>query len=62
VRAVESEAIPWTELDDSVERVRRLKHRYLLPHRDPDPRRARQAAGSGEQVARDIAVQGGEAV
>jgi beta-N-acetylhexosaminidase len=62
IRAVESEEIAWTDLDDSVERVRRLKHKYLLPHRDPDPRRARHAAGSGEAVAREIAERGGEAV
>jgi beta-N-acetylhexosaminidase len=60
IRAVESEEIAWTDLDDSVERVRRLKHEYLLPHRDPDPRRARQAAGAGEAVAREIAERGGE--
>jgi beta-N-acetylhexosaminidase len=64
IRAVEAEQISWPELDESCERVRRLKHRFLLPHRDPDPRTARQAAGAGEHwaVAREIAERGGMAV
>jgi beta-N-acetylhexosaminidase len=64
IRAVESERIPWTELDVSVERVRALKRKYLLPHRDPDPRTARQVAGAGEHqaVAREIGERGGMAV
>jgi beta-N-acetylhexosaminidase len=64
IRAVESERIAWTDLDAACERVRRLKQRYLLPHRDPDPRLARQAAGAGEHqaVAREIALRAGEAV
>jgi beta-glucosidase-like glycosyl hydrolase len=59
---VETEQIPWTDLDEAAERVRRLKHRYLLPYQDPDPRRARQIAGAGEhqEVARAIAERGGE--
>jgi beta-N-acetylhexosaminidase len=64
IRAVESEEIAWTDLDEAGERVRRLKHRYLLPHKDPDPRLARQVAGAGEHqaVAREIAQRGGEVV
>ncbi|HVR71718.1 MAG TPA: beta-N-acetylhexosaminidase [Vicinamibacteria bacterium] len=64
IRAVESEQIPWTDLDESGERIRRLKHRYLVPHRDPDSRRAREAAGAGEHqaVAREIAARAGEVV
>jgi beta-N-acetylhexosaminidase len=64
IRAVESERIAWTDLDASVERVRALKRRYLIPHRDPDPRVARQAAGAGEHqaVAREIGDRGGMVV
>jgi beta-N-acetylhexosaminidase len=51
IRAVESEAISWTAMDDARRRIRRLKERYLLPYRDPDPRLARQAAGASERVA-----------
>jgi beta-N-acetylhexosaminidase len=64
IRAVESEQISWTDLDEAGERVRRLKRRYLVPHRDPDPRRAREVAGAGahQVVAREIAARAGEAV
>jgi beta-N-acetylhexosaminidase len=64
IRAVEGERISWTALDDSVERVRALKRQYLIPHRDPDPRLARQAAGAGEHqaVAREIGDRGGMVV
>jgi beta-N-acetylhexosaminidase len=57
VRAVEVEAITWTELDEAADRIRALKRRFLLPYRDPDPRTARQAAGAGQAwaVAREIA-------
>jgi len=51
VRAVESGEIGWTAMDDSRRRIQRLKERFLLPYRDPDPRLARQAAGAGERVA-----------
>jgi beta-N-acetylhexosaminidase len=56
IRAVEAEEIGWTDLDEAVERVRRLKRRYLLPYRDPDPRQARAAAGAPEHrvVAAEI--------
>jgi beta-N-acetylhexosaminidase len=61
IRAVESEDIAWTGLDDAVERVRGLKRRYLLPYRDPDPREARAAAGAPEhrRVAAEIERLGG---
>lgn len=51
IRAVESGAIPWSAMDDALRRIRRLKARYLLPYRDPDPKLARQAAGASERVA-----------
>jgi beta-N-acetylhexosaminidase len=64
IRGVESERISWTALDESVERVRALKRQYLIPHRDPDPRVARQVAGAGEHqaVAREIGDRGGMVV
>jgi len=64
VRALESEDIPWTEMDESCLRIRRLKERFLLPYKPPDARAARQAAGAGERwaLAREIADQGGVAV
>lgn len=60
IRAVESGAISWTDLDDACERVRRLKRRFVLPYRDPDPKAARLAAGAAKSwsVARDIAERG----
>jgi beta-N-acetylhexosaminidase len=51
IRALESEEIPWTRADAAQKRVRALKERYLLPYADPDPRRAKEAAGVGERVA-----------
>ena len=51
VRAVESGRLSWKSMEGSVGRLRSLKDRYLLPWTDPDPRRARQAAGAGERVA-----------
>jgi beta-N-acetylhexosaminidase len=64
VRALESEELPWTSLDDSLRRISRLKERFLRPWRDPDPKEARLAAGEGRWVAlaRDIAARGGVAV
>ncbi len=61
VRALESEQIPWRSADDAARRIRGLKERYLLPYADPDPRRARAAAGAGERVAlaREIAERAG---
>jgi len=64
VRGLESEALSWTALDDACGRLRALKQRFALPHRDPDPRAARMAAGVGEAaaLAREIADQGGSAL
>jgi beta-N-acetylhexosaminidase len=61
VRAVEAGHVPWSRLDDAHLRVRRLKVRYVLPYGPPDPRQARQAAGSAEwwAVAQSIAERGG---
>ena len=56
IRAVEDETLSRTSMDDACTRIRRLKEKYLLPYRDPDPRAARAAAGAGERLAlsRDI--------
>jgi beta-N-acetylhexosaminidase len=64
VRAVEAEEIRFSDLDAACARIRRMKERFLLPYRDPDPREARQAAGAGERfaLARDIAQRGGVAL
>jgi beta-N-acetylhexosaminidase len=51
IRAVEDETLPGTAVDDTAVRIRRLKEKYLLPYRDPDPRAARAAAGAGERAA-----------
>ena len=53
---VEDETLSRTSMDDARARIRRLKEKYLLPYRDPDPRAARAAAGAGERAAlsRDI--------
>jgi beta-N-acetylhexosaminidase len=61
VRALESEELRFTEMDASLQRVRALKRRFLLPYVDPDPREARRAAGGEERVmlAREIASAGG---
>jgi beta-N-acetylhexosaminidase len=61
IRAVEGGEVPWSRLDDAHMRVRRLKHRFVLPYGPPDPRQARQAAGSAEwwAVAQAIAERGG---
>src|SRR5262249_49481029 len=55
VRALESEQIAWTAMDDACGRGRRMKEKYLLPYRDPVPREARAAAGGGR--AADLAQQ-----
>jgi beta-N-acetylhexosaminidase len=64
VRAVEAGEIPFKMMDDSLARVRRMKERYLLPYRDPDPREARRHAGSPEfaALAHDLSERGGEAL
>jgi beta-N-acetylhexosaminidase len=56
IRAVEAEELSRTSMDDAWGRIRRLKEKFLLPYRDPDPRAARAAAGAGEPAAlsRDI--------
>jgi beta-N-acetylhexosaminidase len=61
IHAVESGEVPWSRLDDAHLRVRRLKHRFVLPYPAPDPRQARLAAGApdGWAVAQAIAERGG---
>jgi beta-N-acetylhexosaminidase len=61
VRAVESETVPWARLDDAVQRLRRLKLRYVVPYDPPQPRQARAVAGSAQwkAVAETIATRGG---
>lgn len=51
VRAAESGEIAWKAMDAACDRVRRLKERFVLPYREPDPREARAAAGVGERQA-----------
>jgi beta-N-acetylhexosaminidase len=57
VKALESEAISRSDMDDACLRIRRLKEKYLVPWQDPDPRAARAAAGAGERqaLAREVA-------
>jgi beta-N-acetylhexosaminidase len=64
IRAVEGGQLPWSRLDDAHMRVRRLKHRFVLPYPAPDPRQARLAAGApdGWAVAQAIAERGGAPV
>ncbi len=51
IRAVEAAEVSFTDMDDACLRIRRLKERFLLPHHDPSPKAARQAAGAPERVA-----------
>src|SRR5688572_9159839 len=62
IRAVESEQVSWKSMDESVARIRRMKRQFLLPHRDPSPKEARQSAGLGEwkALAQEISQRGGE--
>jgi beta-N-acetylhexosaminidase len=62
IRALESEEISWDAMDVSNARIRRMKERFLLPHRDPSPKEARQSAGLGEwkALAQEISERGGE--
>jgi len=62
VRAVEAGEVAFRAMDDALARVRRVKERYLLPYRDPDPRRARATAGKPEfmALAQEISERGGE--
>ncbi len=64
IRAAESEAISWNERDAAHGRIRRLKERFLLPYRDPDPKEARLAAGAAPRraLAQQIGERGGVAV
>jgi beta-N-acetylhexosaminidase len=59
VRALESEEIAWTAMDDAVARLTALKRRFLLPYADPDPRAARRAAGGDERLALARAITDG---
>jgi beta-N-acetylhexosaminidase len=59
IRALEAEEISWSEMDDASDRIRRLKERFLLPHRDPDPKEALRAAGAHRALAREIEERGG---
>jgi beta-N-acetylhexosaminidase len=61
IRGLEAEEIPWSEMDDASGRIRRLKERFLLPHRDPDPKEALRAAGGHRALAREIEERGGVA-
>jgi beta-N-acetylhexosaminidase len=62
IRAVEAGDVPFKAMDDSLKRVRAMKERHLLPHRDPNPKEARARAGSREfaALAREISEEGGE--
>jgi beta-N-acetylhexosaminidase len=61
IRALEAGEIPFKEAEAADGRVRALKERFLADYRDPDPKQARQAAGSGEHraLAETIAVRSG---
>jgi beta-N-acetylhexosaminidase len=62
IRAVEAGDVAYKAMDDSLQRIRAMKERYLLPHRDPSPKEARERAGSREfaALAREISEEGGE--
>lgn len=64
IRACESGEIPFKEAEASDARVGALKDRFLAGYVDPDPRRARNAAGSPAHrvLAEGIAVRSGIAV
>ena len=61
VRAQESDRIASKAMDTAVARLRRLKERFLATYQDPDPQKARLAAGSSERVrlAEEIAERSG---
>jgi beta-glucosidase-like glycosyl hydrolase len=61
IRAVEAGEIPFKETEAAEKRLRALKDRFLGNYRDPDPRRARLAAGRGEHraLAEQVAVRSG---
>jgi beta-N-acetylhexosaminidase len=50
IRALEAETVPWSAMDDACARIRRMKEKYLMPYRAPDPRAARAAAGAAERA------------
>jgi len=64
IRACESGEVPFKEAEASEGRVRALKDRFLAGYVDPDPRQAREAAGSAAHraLAEAIAVRSGIAV
>ncbi|HVO10074.1 MAG TPA: beta-N-acetylhexosaminidase [Vicinamibacteria bacterium] len=51
IRALEAGEIPFRQAEVSEKRLRRLKERFLLGYRDPDPKQAREAAGRVEHRA-----------
>jgi len=51
IRACENAAIPFREAEASEARVRALKDRFLADYVDPDPRQARETAGSARHRA-----------
>jgi beta-glucosidase-like glycosyl hydrolase len=61
VRACESGEILFKEAEAAEARMRELKERFLADYHDPDPRLARQAAGSPAHraLAEEIAVRSG---
>ena len=61
IRAAESGEVSFAEMEAADGRVRRLKETFLADYRDPDPRRARMAAGAAEHraVAEEIAARSG---
>jgi beta-N-acetylhexosaminidase len=64
VRALETEVLSFSDMDDACARVRRMKERFLLPYVPPDRKAARQTAGTAEHVAlaQEIAERGGVAL
>ena len=62
IRAVESGEVSAKAMEVSLGRIRRMKQQFLLPHRDPSPKEARQSAGLGEwkALAQEISERGGE--
>ena len=64
IRAVEGGEVKRRSMDDSLGRIRRMKEKFLVPHRDPTPKEARQSAGLGEwkALAQEISERGGEPI
>ncbi len=61
IRAVESGEIAFKEAEAAEGRIRRLKDRFLLGYRDPDPKQARRVAGAAAHraLADEIAARAG---